>query len=220
MSDLSDVPVPIRQNSLIEVDKPNRSPLKSKSKSSHKSLSKSPLKKVASGSSGIKSIPETSKYDFKSTHKKSDKQQEKNDDSFESATSCLIPSESERFEIGNKLTARGYDGQIMTLRLKEGSKRDDSRGVSWKGSDDLGSDQKIKIDKIMPGQASKSLLENQNTKPLVNEVRVSDNRPNKALSFVGDGLLSANMRGFNLNDVEKKATPGPYSPESLKIPQI
>jgi hypothetical protein len=46
-------------------------------------------------------------------------------------------------------------------------------------------------DRIIPGQASQSLLEQQRSNlPLVNEVRVTDNRANKALSFVGNGLFS------------------------------
>lgn len=60
-------------------------------------------------------------------------------------------------------------------------------------------------DRILPGQASRSLLEQLSARqPLVNEVRVSDRRANKAQSFVNSGLLSDPVRTFNLQDAEKK----------------
>jgi hypothetical protein len=39
---------------------------------------------------------------------------------------------------------------------------------------------------------------------LVNEVRVSDHRINKANSFVNSGLLSDQIRTFNLQEIDKK----------------
>ena len=59
-------------------------------------------------------------------------------------------------------------------------------------------------DRIFPGQASKSLLVKD--QQLANEVRVSDNRAHKALSFVGNGNIinMEQLRSFNLTDLDKK----------------
>ena len=58
-----------------------------------------------------------------------------------------------------------------------------------------------KSDRILPGQASASLIE-VTTFPLVNEVRISENRANKASSVIGNGLFGeSNIR--QLSDEKK-----------------